>query len=191
MDKLKGLTLLIMLIVSLCCMSLQCNKRYLDPTYQFEEKIDIVPAKTAYQVGDTIWMKYQNPGRQLYDKISNKKVTLDSATISLQFFYNHHNQSSQDTMPAGGYADLYIPPGLNCVPSSLNQTQLFYVHPDCAANFGFMIGVIPKVKGAFQLVLGNNTSLFNCYTSSYNLPYALLTFNFSTNNSNLYAFSVQ
>ena len=78
------LTPTIILFIAWICMGTECNRNEISYTYNFLEKVDIVPAQKIYKLGDTIWLKYSNPNKRLYDQNSSKSITVD--TIGIPFF---------------------------------------------------------------------------------------------------------
>jgi hypothetical protein len=141
------------LFMALLCMATQCRKESIEYKYNFVEKVDLFPSQKSYKVGDTIWIKYTNPGKQLFDKKTNQYVAADTMSIVFQISFNCRYNTPVN--PADGFCD-YI--SVNAVNPSIyfgDYGTGFLSGFGCNNNnnYDFTVGIVPRQKGIYSLDL--------------------------------------
>lgn len=175
-----------LLLAAFICMGTTCNYKcgdrlIIDYTYQFSEKIDLYPAKKMYKIGDTIWLQFNRPDKLLYDKVSNKKILVDTASIGFQFgfltpdyFYPNY--------PINGLCNYLIFSNGTLIDSINNSCNGLYRTFGCNSTntYDFKIGIILKQAGLFEIWLAGIERLVSgCANRINNFPLSIIGFTFN------------
>lgn len=121
------------------------------PKYEFVEKLTLTPYKKVYAINDTIWIQFQALNKQLYDKISNSNILMDTSSLSALFYY--HKRYIVGTQPE--YFCEISPNNTTLNPSftiTSNWVNTLNFTTDCnTAPFSIRVGFIPKKVGIYSL----------------------------------------
>ena len=144
--------LFISTIIGLLSMGFQCGKDdfFINPVYEFSEKMTLTPYKKTYNIGDTIILQFHTNNKQLFDKLSNSYITTDTSLLSI--FFTYRKRYTVDTQPEF-YSDVHVENPINLLFTTAHErdNHLSFI-TDCAApNFQFKASFIPKKAGIFSI----------------------------------------
>jgi hypothetical protein len=140
--------------ISFCCMSTQCRKEVQNETYyQFQDKVDLSPAKKSYQIGDTIWVAYNKQDKNFLDQISKSEIHIDTASITILVSMQSPDFNYSNTPPGGICGIVSISDGQMQPVTDSIPVIIAYFGCNLDNNFNFKIGYILKQKGVFEISL--------------------------------------
>ncbi len=169
-------TLIASLLLAVICMGVRCTKTKPSPyTYNFIDKLNVIPAKQMYQIGDTIRIQSINPPNALIDKNSNQQITVDSSGFT--FYIKYHPWDNTPINPPDGFCD-YIQGNRVTTDFGLGFTQFV----GCNNNgLSINLAIIPKHIGTYTLDLSFNISeVLACSNINPQVPSSVL-FRFNVN----------
>lgn len=136
--------LIFSLFFSIICMGVRCKKS-VDYAYDFIDKLDVIPTKKIYKVGDTIWIQSTNPANKLFDQHTNQNIIVDTA--GFQLYINYHPWDNTPVNPPDGFCD-YIQGNTVTIDSGAGFHQIV----GCNGNaINIRIGIVPKHTGTYTL----------------------------------------
>lgn len=172
------------IIISLCILfafvnlKTQCNKQDIalpDYKYTFEEKITVVPYRLNYNVGDTIMLQLNAPGKKLFDSKTNSRIYFDSASFNIGVYVNlvFNNPYVGD----GPFASFIFHPGVSAFTQDYNGTTQAFITTGCSQSPDYIVstGIVLLRKGSFALGIYNNDikNCFNGYATNAQLRFSL------------------
>ncbi len=176
--KTNKLTLTVIICFAFFGIKFQCGRDYLEPIeekYSFEEKISISPYNLNYNVGDTMWLNFNVPGKKLFDTKTSTRVFYDSANFHalarVSLLYNN------PFIADGPVASFIFPTGVVAQIGNYSGQTDAYVTFGCspATDYKLLLGIVLIKKGAFSVSFNNNY-VRECFTDQ--LSNARLTFQF-------------
>jgi len=173
------------MFIALLCMATQCDKDHIEYKYNFIEKVDLFPAKKSYQVGDTIWLQYANPGKRLFDNRTSQQISAD--TVSLQFKVSFSRRYNTPINPSDGFCDYVTTSGTDAARYLNINGTAFLVTLGCSSNnsYNFKIGVVPKQKGIYSLdFLGVPWNVSSCSNRIAGFPLSTIEYRFNVVDGN-------
>lgn len=181
----SNITLLLSLFCALLCMSTTCQKDDIAFKYAFLEEIALSPAQRSYKIGDTLWLEYKNPSKQLYDQNTGQRITAD--TVSLSFWASLSALYEAPSNPPDGFCD-FVSDGAVNVGRFFDAKSTFYTQRfgcNAANNYDFRVGIVFKQKGLYTLFLGDRTdAVIPCATRKTTFPFASIEFRFKVADTN-------
>ncbi len=127
-------------------MGVRCNKS-VDYAYNFIDKLDVIPVKKTYEIGDTIWLQSTNPSNQLFDQRTNQNIIVD--TSGFQLYIKYHAWDNTPVNPPDGFCD-YIQGNTITIESGAGFLQTV----GCSGNgINIKVGIVPKHAGTYTLDL--------------------------------------
>lgn len=142
------------LIIAILCMGTQCNDDIIDYKYNFLEKIKLFPSKKSYQIGDTIWLQYINPNKELFDNWTKQPIAADTVSVDFQVSFNRRYNGPIN--PINGFCDYVTATGVNVGRYLGDYGTGFSSTFGCnsTTNYEFTVGMILKEKGIYSVDLG-------------------------------------
>ena len=150
------LPVILLFFVGIITSGTQCRQE-MPPTpkdvYAFSEKVSLFPYKKVYAPGDTIRITFQNTDKTLFDKLSGKRIKID--TTYLEGIFNIDQQYPQENN-----FDL---PGTVKVENGIDVSFSAYLpgrnsltfNTECSSNsYGFEVALIVNKKGVFTIKPG-------------------------------------
>lgn len=157
-------------------MSFQCDKDYpaLAPTFEYTEKLTLMPYKKIYAVGDTIWVQFQSADKTLFDKLSGNRISTDTTFLRVNFNF-HRRYPIENTVEL--FSDTKVD---NALDVSFTPLYTYYnvlnFKTDCSnSRYFFRIGFVPKKTGVYSIEPHGDIS--PC-PSKLSFPYSTFTFTF-------------
>ncbi len=172
--KRKTTIICLFFLFGLINLKTQCNRNAPQPPdykYTFTEEIAVTPYQLNYNVGDTIWLQLNVPGKKLYDAKTNARIFFDSASIVMAVSVNllFNNPYVGD----GPFATYIFPTGVSGYTTNYTSTTQAYITSGCTSANSYLlnIGVVLLQKGVFSLgVYGNDLqNCFNGYSANASL----------------------
>ena len=161
-------------------MGTQCNKEEIEYKYNFVEKINLFPIQKSYNLGDTIWLQYTNPNKQLYD--SRTRNYIPAETVSVDFQVSFNSRYNAPVNPVDGFCDFLTVNGIN-IGRYLDVYGTGFLNSfGCNSNnnYDFTVGVIPKQKGIYSLdLLGVPRNVSACSNRISGFPSSTIEFSFN------------
>lgn len=173
------------IIITTLCMATTCPRDEQEqPKYVFHEKFDLLPAQKAYNLGDTIWVEYDNPNKMFFDTLSGQSVPVDSVRLTLWFRYT--NRYNGPDSPATGYSDFIQPGPSSGIPATYRGYSTFPFHFGCTPTdpYKFRVGFVPKYTGIFSLDISSQTYLNDCPSRVKAFPYSEVYYSFNVIDAN-------
>jgi hypothetical protein len=133
-------------------MGFQCYKDYPVPmpTYEYAEKLTLIPYKKTYAVGDTILVQFQTTNKALFDKLSGNRIATDTTLLSVIF--NFHKR-----YPVENIVELFGDTKVENV-SDVSFTPLYTYYnvltfkTDCGSSpYFFRFYFVPKKTGFYSI----------------------------------------
>lgn len=165
MRRRKNIIILI-IFFGLINLQTECGRNYPAPPayeYSFAEKIMIAPYQLDYNVGDTIQLQLDIPGKKLFDTKTNSLIFYDSVTFNIGV--NVNLLFNDPYIGDGPFASFIFNPGVSAYTTNYSGTTQAFVTTGCTAanNYTVNIGVVFLKKGVFGI--GEYCSnIMNCYT---------------------------
>ena len=121
--------------------------------YAFSEKLSLFPFKKVYAPGDTIRIRFQNTDKTLFDKLSGKRIRID--TTFLKGIFNIDQQYPQENnFDLPGTAMVENGTGVNFSPYLPGRNVLTF-NTGCSSNsYFFEVALIVNKKGIFTITPG-------------------------------------
>ena len=169
--------MIISLLVSWICMGVRCQKDVAF-TYNFNDKVDIYPAKKNYSIGDTIMLQYSNPLKQFFDTKKSQNIRADSSKINFSYIYFPIYNALPDS---SGTYNRYI----NADSSAfLDQTAC----SNDSTGLHFKIYIIPERTGIYAISVIQQSYVQTCsyYMGTGYLASLNFTFNVADCNKDIY-----
>ena len=163
--KRNTITLAVMLVVSVCSMNVDCNKRGLTDfhpdDYKFEIPVKITELKKTYALADTIWIETNQTAKTLFDLKSNSLVTADTGFITFGGSFNEFGTTI--TNPPNGFCDVITPAGLNVgKDNGYWGTGVRFEYGCGQPDYKVRLGFLPHYRGTFYLQLYEQDNLQAC-----------------------------
>lgn len=162
------------LLIATLCMATQCDK-YVDPGYNFSEKIDLYPEKAVYQIGDTIWISHNILSNTLYDSHTSQYFLADTLNISFSVpMYTVYNLPND---PSNTFC--------NFVFNGVNEGPYFSHIFGCSGggSFNFRVGMVLNKTGIFSINLNYFGSVTSCNSPNpymgVGFPYSHINYRFT------------
>ena len=162
------------LLIGTVCMATQCDK-YVDPGYNFSEKIDLFPEKAVYQIGDTIWISHNNPLNTLYDSHTSQSFLTDTLNIAFSIPMNSVYNLPDDK--SNTFCDFIF--------KGVNEGSYFTHTFGCSGggSFNFRVGMVLNKKGTFSINLNYFAAVTSCNTPNpymgVGFPYSYINYRFT------------
>ena len=176
---------IVLLFTGLLCMGTQCYKEEIKFQYDFIEKISLFPAQKSYNIGDTIWLQYINPTKQLYDNKTSRHISAD--TVAIGFLIGFNSRYNAPVNPTGGFCDFVSASGtaFNIHYDIYGTSALFGFGCNSNNDYNFLIGIIPRQKGIYSLdLLGAPRSVTACPNRISYFPLSTIGYRFSVTDCN-------
>jgi hypothetical protein len=172
------------LCVALLCMGFQCDSDEPEIQFNFREKINLFPAQKSYRVGDTIWLSYTNPNKQLFDNRTSSLIAADTLSVQFQVMFNCRYNTPVN--PADGFCDFVTANGLNAGRYLSNSGTGFFDTFGCNSSnhYEFTIGIVPKQKGIYSLDLSDPRSVLPCSGRISVFPRSNIEYRFNLSDGN-------
>jgi hypothetical protein len=121
--------------------------------YAFSEKLSLFPFKKVYAPGDTIRIRLQNTDKTLFDKLSGKRIRID--TTFLKGIFNIDQQYPQENnFDLPGTAMVENGTGVNFSPYLPGRNVLTF-NTECSSNsYFFEVALMVNKKGIFTITPG-------------------------------------
>ncbi|MEO7801189.1 MAG: hypothetical protein ABIR81_04280 [Ginsengibacter sp.] len=164
--KIHRLTIIVIIFCGLINLNLQCDKQdVLPPDYQytFIEKFSISPYQLDYNVGDTLWLDFNVPGKKLFDQKTNGRIFYDSASfvisISVDLIFNDPFIAYPEN------ARFVYEPGVSVTSQNYAEFTSQSITTGCSSSSDYKlhVGVILTRPGVFGVSVYAGT-VQNCYT---------------------------
>lgn len=156
-----------------------------DPQLQFKfaGKITVDPLKKSYNLGDTIWLKYSNPGKTLTDIPTGKIMNSDSLALQFKVSFNSIYAPAVQAPFCRYIAPGASDQGIISGQSGTGFYGLFGCRPPSESDF--TLGVIPEKKGIFGLYLSESLQLVTgCQALSTQFPRSGISYKFDAADGN-------
>ena len=166
-------------------MGFKCKKDTIDYKYNFVEKINLFPAAKSYKVGDTIWLKYVNTSKLLFDNKTSNHIAADS--VSLDYRVSFNSRYNAPVNPPGGFCDYITINGVNVGRFlSDNGTGSFFTFGcNSSNNIDFTVGVVPKKTGIYSLdMYGGPGNVLSCPNRRAGFPLSTIEYRFNVVDGN-------
>jgi len=173
------------LFVALLCMGTQCHKEEIEYKYNFIEKIDLSPTQKGYKIGDTIWIRYSNPDKRLFDNKSGNYIAADTVSVGFQVSFN--SRYNAPVSPSGGFCDYVTANGVNVGRYLGDYGTGLSTTFGCNSNGGLLltVGIVPKQKGIYSLdLLSAPESVTACANRSSGFPISTIEYRFNVTDGN-------
>ena len=169
--------------------SMQCYRNYpqndIKGQYGFKEGADILPYQVNYNVGDTIWINLNIPGKRIFDTISGLRIFYDSVNFNsiVQVDLLYKNPFTVN----GALSDFIFPLGVSAYTSTGGFQTFSQISFGCApsANYQLLVGIVLKQQGILGISF-YNSNLKKCFSNSFEPNSFSLSFNVNDSHKNLY-----
>src|SRR5665647_1691479 len=163
--KHKRIILIPIIFFGLINLKTQCNKPYpIAPAYEytFLEKIAVTPYQLNYNVGDTIQLELNVPGKKLFDTKTNSLVFKDS--ISFNIGINVSLLFNNPYIGDGPFASFVYNSGLSAYSTNYSGITQAFLTTGCttANDYKETVGIVLLKKGIFAIGMYCN-NIVNCY----------------------------
>lgn len=179
--KLRTVCIFFIVFCAVCSMGFQCQKEsfFPIPQYQFGDKVSLYPYKKVYNIGDTIWVKFEITSKVLFEGLTNQNIATDTTFLAMTFQYQKRfpvQFSPTDTF-CYTMTSLGLNQGLRVLQEYRTYKFLNYI-TDCSQNFYlFKIGFIPKTVGIYS-INGPGGDVIDCPNKVVKSPYSNIVFIF-------------
>lgn len=173
------------LFIALLSTGMRCNKEEVSYQYNFVEKVRIFPTQKTYKQGDTIWLQYTNPNKQLQDERTNQSIAVNGVWLGFQVAFN--SRYNTPINPAGGFCDFVTVYGVNAgrYLGEFGTTLSTTFGCNTSNSLDFMVGVVPKQKGIYSLdFLGAPGTVSDCPNQTTSFPLSTIAYRFDVADGN-------
>jgi len=150
----------------------KCKSRLPQPyKYHFLQKVDLVPYKKIYHIGDTIRFGFTDTGKMLFDTMTNSFVKADSVGFVVRASMERLNKFER----AGRFHPEHFFVSRDGVNFALTATDLefgvtwFYTRVaacDAGPDLHYSAGIIPRYEGVYAVDFFSEHDAYNCYSGA-------------------------
>ncbi|MFM9908738.1 MAG: hypothetical protein ACKVOW_05300 [Chitinophagaceae bacterium] len=174
------------LIIAVCCSSFTCNKRFdcSKTIYSFEISIKAFPGNDSLNVNDTFWLKVEEP-ILLKDQRTMQDINYGGAlNLGSSIGFQEIIGTTPEIISAANDFNYFIKKGVQTASPKIELYRDF-LFAEYNGKYLFELGIIPKRKGVFRLVVSNAE---NVYTKSDKCTKSFFNINFKDTDQHFYFF---
>jgi hypothetical protein len=166
-------------------MGFQCGKDSVSlPKQHFLEKVHLEPAQKKYNVGDTIWLKYETSDKTFLDTVSGQR--LQTHTLKFWFGASLLPKYQAPLNPPDGFCDFILPTNVTAryITNQSGTSTFFEVECDSNPVYNIEIGIVLKYTGIYVLNLPDAINTEACINQINPYPSSFLRFIYSLTDCN-------
>lgn len=153
--------------------------------YQFKQNVSITPYQQDYNVGDTIWLEVNAPGKKLFDEKSSTQIVYDSvgftSIVQADLLYNN------PLIANGPFVSFVFSTGISGYTATGGTQTYASINYGCApsADYHLLVGVVLLQKGVFGISMFNS-AIQKCANNYYQGATLTYYFDVSDTHTNYY-----